>query len=195
MVGVGERGVGLWRKVVGHFLLYVLGGFTNFTAIPGGREAGGYYQKFGLGARTGIDVPGEAVGRVPTPEWKKKFSGLIRGIRAIRTTCAVGQGDLLVSPLQMAVAIGGDRQRRHIVQAAFGDPGADSERQGGAADASRRQCGRFIDRRRIWRWCGKVWWQTVTNPIGHGVACMDPGGAGGGGGQDWVRLKRWPRYQ
>jgi penicillin-binding protein 2 len=58
-------------------------------------------RRFGLGARSGIDLPEEAAGLIPDPEWKRKkrsqpwYPG---------DTCqlAVGQGDCLVTPLQMA---------------------------------------------------------------------------------------------
>ncbi len=58
---------------------------------------------FGFGEKTGIDIGGEAVGLVPSPEWKRKvynqpwFPGetLIAGI---------GQGSLLITPLQLVRA-------------------------------------------------------------------------------------------
>ncbi len=70
--------------------------------------------KWGLGAPTGIDLPGEAAGRIPTPEWLREFSaeinaddpelardaGTWRGGTSANTM--VGQGDVLVTPLQLA---------------------------------------------------------------------------------------------
>jgi penicillin-binding protein 2 len=83
----------------------IAGGFTNFTHYLGVDKLTSYYQKFGLGSRTGVDVPGETVGRVPTPAWKKKFSGL-PWYTGDTYNISVGQGDILVSPIQMAAAIG-----------------------------------------------------------------------------------------
>lgn len=83
----------------------IAGGFTNFTRYLGVEKLTAYYQKFGLGARTGVDIPGETAGRVPTPEWKKKFSGE-SWYTGDTYNISVGQGDILVSPLQMASAIG-----------------------------------------------------------------------------------------
>ena len=83
----------------------IAGGFTNFTHFLGVDKLTSYYQKFGLGSRTGVDVPGETVGRVPTPEWKKKFSGE-SWFTGDTYNISVGQGDILVSPLQMASALG-----------------------------------------------------------------------------------------
>lgn len=62
-----------------------------------------YMKMFGLGSRTGIDLPNETAGRVPTPAWKKKQfdKGWYTGDTY---NLAIGQGNLLVSPLQMARA-------------------------------------------------------------------------------------------
>jgi len=83
----------------------IAGGFTNFTHYLGVDKLAAYYQKFGLGSRTGVDIPGETSGRVPTPDWKKKFSGL-PWYTGDTYNIAVGQGDILASPLQMAMALG-----------------------------------------------------------------------------------------
>ena len=83
----------------------ISGGFTNFKHFLGVDKLTTYYQKFGLGSPTGVDMPGETAGRVPTPEWKKKFSGQ-SWFTGDTYNISVGQGDLLVSPLQMASALG-----------------------------------------------------------------------------------------
>jgi penicillin-binding protein 2 len=68
-------------------------------------------RSFGLGARTGIDLPGENPALVPDPPWKKqRFAGsdytdFQRSWLAGDTIqVGVGQGYLLVTPAQMAVA-------------------------------------------------------------------------------------------
>jgi penicillin-binding protein 2 len=56
----------------------------------------------GLGAKTGIELPGEAAGLVPDNSWKKRrFNDSWRS----GDTCnmSIGQGALLVTPLQMAL--------------------------------------------------------------------------------------------
>ena len=65
-------------------------------------------SQLGLGDTTGIDVPGEASGLIPSPEWR---NDLYRQGLADRpwsygdnVNLAVGQGDLQADPLQMAVA-------------------------------------------------------------------------------------------
>jgi penicillin-binding protein 2 len=60
-----------------------------------------YSKKFHLGEKTGIDLPNEKEGFVPSREWKKRKrkTGWLQGDTAI---LAIGQGDLVVTPLQMA---------------------------------------------------------------------------------------------
>ena len=63
-------------------------------------------HRFGLGEKTGVDLPNEAAGIVPSPEWKmrnyhqKWFAGETISV-------GIGQGALAVTPLQLARAIGG----------------------------------------------------------------------------------------
>ncbi len=63
-------------------------------------------HKFGLGEKTGIDLPNEAAGIMPSPEWKmrnyhqKWFAGETISV-------GIGQGALAVTPIQLVRAIGG----------------------------------------------------------------------------------------
>jgi len=65
-------------------------------------------RRFGIGLPTGIDLPGEAVGLLPTPEWRNELfaEGGTDRPWAIgdNVQLAIGQGDLQADPLQMAVA-------------------------------------------------------------------------------------------
>jgi penicillin-binding protein 2 len=65
-------------------------------------------RKLGIGRETGIDLPGESEGLLPTPAWRNE---LYRKELTDRpwsggdaVNLAVGQGDLQADPLQMAVA-------------------------------------------------------------------------------------------
>jgi penicillin-binding protein 2 len=65
-------------------------------------------NRLGLGHKTGIDLPGESGGLVPSPRWRNR---LFRKHQTDRPwtpgddiNLAVGQGDLQADPLQMAVA-------------------------------------------------------------------------------------------
>lgn len=59
---------------------------------------------FGFGRSAGIELAGEQSGLVPTPEWKREQGD--RGAWTVGDTIniGVGQGDLQVTPLQMAIA-------------------------------------------------------------------------------------------
>lgn len=81
-------------------------------------------EKYNFGATSGIDITGEAAGRIPTPEWKKEFfkdtpeEASWRG--GDMTNMAIGQGYVLVTPLQIAVAYGaiatGKLVKPHLLQ-------------------------------------------------------------------------------
>jgi penicillin-binding protein 2 len=70
-----------------------------------------FSREFGFGQSTGIDLPGELDGRVPDAEWKSDFNENYpeyqKWLPGDTVNMAIGQGDLLVSPLQLASAYGG----------------------------------------------------------------------------------------
>lgn len=70
------------------------------------------FRSWGLGEATGVDLPGESSGRVPDAEWKDSyFSSWDDADRAWNPgdmcNIVIGQGDILVTPLQMACAYAG----------------------------------------------------------------------------------------
>jgi penicillin-binding protein 2 len=79
-----------------------------------------YAKAFGLGARTGISLPREVGGLIPTKEWKKKRFG--QEWQAGETlSCAIGQSYVLASTIQLAVsyaaiANGGKIYRPYVVK-------------------------------------------------------------------------------
>jgi penicillin-binding protein 2 len=56
-----------------------------------------------FGHKTGIDIPGEATGQIPTPSWKEQVEHQPWYL-GDSYHLGIGQGDFLVTPLQMAVA-------------------------------------------------------------------------------------------
>jgi penicillin-binding protein 2 len=84
----------------------------------------------GFGKRTGFDIGGEDPGLLPTPQWRRKtFSSEIDKLwkSGDSVQLAIGQKDLLVTPLQMArfyalVANGGKLVTPHVVSSVE-DPG------------------------------------------------------------------------
>ncbi|MCL2242879.1 MAG: penicillin-binding protein 2 [Treponema sp.] len=58
-------------------------------------------KEFGFGELTGIDLPGELAGFIPTPQWKeRRFHE--RWVAGDTMTLSIGQGYTLVTPLQLA---------------------------------------------------------------------------------------------
>jgi penicillin-binding protein 2 len=83
-------------------------------------------RKLGLGAATGVDLPHEAAGLVPSPEWKLRTQK-VPWYAGETVSVAIGQGQLTATPLQMArlaafVANGGKLVQPHLVRAVGGTP-------------------------------------------------------------------------
>jgi penicillin-binding protein 2 len=102
----------------------------DFYALPPsrGHALQLWASRFGFGDKTGIDVGPETTGLVPTPEWRcTHFGGPpCRGYvdrvwkPGYSVQLAIGQGDLTVTPIQMArfysmVANGGQLITPHVV--------------------------------------------------------------------------------
>jgi penicillin-binding protein 2 len=115
-------------KVSSDVYFYKLG--LEAKAHKDGGQIQDWARDLGLGERTGIDLPAEQEGLVPTPAWRNK---LYRDREELNCdlcpdrpwsvgdniNLAVGQGDLQADPLQMAVAYsaianGGDIVTPHV---------------------------------------------------------------------------------
>ncbi len=62
-----------------------------------------FMTRFGFGKKTGIDIPGEKGGLMPSKEWKQRRYGVVWYPGETLIT-GIGQGFMLATPLQMAVA-------------------------------------------------------------------------------------------
>lgn len=62
-----------------------------------------YAKIFKFGEKTGLDIPEEKAGNVPTREYMDRVYGKNQWTDGHVVNMAIGQGDLLVTPLQMAV--------------------------------------------------------------------------------------------
>jgi penicillin-binding protein 2 len=80
--------------------------FYNVGNLVGIDNIAKYSELSGLGRKTGIDLPGEASGVVPSPQRKIRTQRQ-KWYAGETISVAIGQGDLQVSPLQLAFAIGG----------------------------------------------------------------------------------------
>ena len=66
-----------------------------------------YAKEFGIGSKTGIDIPGELSGALPSPEWKKKRFKKKQDQRWLPgdlINMSIGQGYVLATPIQIASA-------------------------------------------------------------------------------------------
>jgi penicillin-binding protein 2 len=70
-----------------------------------------YYERWGFGEYTGIDISGEQPGRIPTEQGEKELTEALTGSTEGAywsvgdwVNMSIGQGDVLVSPVQMATA-------------------------------------------------------------------------------------------
>ncbi len=138
---VGDWTLHCWRRE-GHGRVDFLHGFAqscNVMLAALGRKVGPdalaeMARRFGLGEACGIDLPGEAPGLVPTPEWKRRAR---QEPWYVGDTCqmAIGQGDCLATPLQMAravaaVANGGTLVRPRLISRIAGEQPLDRSTSG-----------------------------------------------------------------
>jgi len=115
----GEIVIGQWRfpdwKVHGladikqaiaesnNIFFYTIGGGNGNVSGLGANRLSEYFKKFGFGDYTNIDLSGEVKGLVPSPDWKLSYKDE-RWYIGDTYNLAIGQGDLLVTPLQLTRA-------------------------------------------------------------------------------------------
>jgi len=100
------------------FFYSVGGGWDKIKGL-GADKMKEYLDDFGFGKKTGIDIPGEVEGLIPTPDWKKKVKKEAWYL-GDNYHLAIGQGDFLTTPIQLAnataaVANGGELLKPHLV--------------------------------------------------------------------------------
>jgi len=105
----GNRYFRCWEEL-GHGWVDLLGGlvqscdvyFYQIAERISVDQLARYARTAGLGEPTGIDLPQELVGNVPTTEWLDRKYGQGRWSRGTLLNLVIGQGEYLVTPLQMA---------------------------------------------------------------------------------------------
>ena len=123
-------------QVSSDVFFYNLGARLNSNAPQGGALQQ-WARKLGIGRQTGVDLGGEYAGNIPTPAWRARIDaeeaacerkkhvpscGIADGrpwSEGDNVNLAVGQGDVQVTPLQLAVAYsaianGGTVVRPHV---------------------------------------------------------------------------------
>jgi penicillin-binding protein 2 len=112
----GHGRVNLHRAIVESCDVY----FYNLGKLVGVDKIAEYARVFGLGQATGIDLPREKCGLIPTKEWKlSRFKEAWQPGETL--SIAIGQGFDLVTPIQLvnayaALANGGTVYRPRIVK-------------------------------------------------------------------------------
>ena len=74
-----------------------------------------YAIEFGLGSKTGIDLPGEMAGVMPSTQWEMKNYHQ-KWYPGETISVGIGQGAVAVTPLQLARALGGIASDGHFVR-------------------------------------------------------------------------------
>ncbi len=103
---------------VNTFFYYIGGGYQGFKGL-GVAKIAAHVARFGLGSKLGIDLDGEKPGLLPTEEWKEKTKNEEWYI-GDTYHMSIGQGDVLVTPLQIAagtaaIANGGTLWQPHLL--------------------------------------------------------------------------------
>jgi penicillin-binding protein 2 len=100
--------------------------FFDIARLMGIDRMAGFVGQFGLGAPTGIDIEGERVGILPSSEWKKKAYVKNKALQVWfpgdTISVGIGQGQMLMTPIQLANAISavaarGERYKPRLVRA------------------------------------------------------------------------------
>ena len=74
--------------------------FYTIGEAVGPEKIAEYAGKLGLDKKTGIDIPGEVAGLIPTPEWKQKVKNE-NWFLGNTYHLSIGQGDIAVTPLAL----------------------------------------------------------------------------------------------
>ncbi len=101
------------------FYYIIGGGYQGFRGL-GADKLLQYYKNFGFGAKTGLDIGDESAGSMPSPDKKKQQTGDSWTL-GDTYNISIGQGDIMVSPLQLAGAVasianGGTLYKPHLVR-------------------------------------------------------------------------------
>ena len=116
---------------VNTFFYAIGGGYQNIKGL-GPEKMKSYLEKFGFGNYLGLDILGESKGSVPDPEWKERVKAE-QWYLGDTYNMAIGQGDILVTPLQIAnataiIANGGTYFEPHFVSSILDGNGKEKEK-------------------------------------------------------------------
>lgn len=115
---------------VNTYFYYIGGGYQDFRGL-GVERIIKYAQEFGLGKKTGIDLPGEKEGFLPSKKWKEEIKKE-KWYLGDTYHLSIGQGDILITPLQAAnylltIVNDGKVLRPHLVKS-IEDPSTNQQK-------------------------------------------------------------------
>jgi len=98
--------------------------FYKLGLMLGIKDYHDYSEMFGFGNRTGIDLPNETRGLLPSEDYFNKVYGVNKWTQGLLVSLGIGQGELGVSPVQMvgytaAICMDGQYIQPHIVRRIF----------------------------------------------------------------------------
>ena len=116
--------------VSSNIYFYTIGGGYEDQKGLGPKGIKKYLSMYGWDSATGIDLPGEFSGFIPSPDWKQKVKNE-SWWDGDTYNLSIGQSDLQVTPLQVAVAYGaiangGTLYKPQIVQKIISGSGEDA---------------------------------------------------------------------
>lgn len=130
----GNRVFKCWKSW-GHGYMNLYGGFVQscdsyfyeVAEVMDVDDLANASRQFGLGSRTGIDLPNEISGLVPDRDYYNNRFGKGKWTQGLMLNNIIGQGEYLVSILQMcrvaaAVANGGYLVQPHVIEQVEGEP-------------------------------------------------------------------------
>jgi penicillin-binding protein 2 len=146
--------------------------FYQYGLKVGPEAIARYARAFGLGSATGVDLPGEKSGLVPSPEGRRERGRPWHSGETLNIS--IGQGALLVTPLQVArvtsaIANGGVLWKPRLIQRVERPDGklaySESSRMNGQVDLSPV----------VWAFLRQSMSGVVNDPMGTGAAARLPG--------------------
>lgn len=96
------------------YFYMVGGGYKDFKGL-GIAKISKYLEKFGFGALTNVDLPGEKTGLVPDPDWKEEKTGT-SWYPGDTYNISIGQGYFKATPLQLTMAISSIANRGKLMK-------------------------------------------------------------------------------
>ena len=109
------EGIGLSNDI---FFYYLGGGYPNVMTGLGSERLAKWMRLFGYGELTGIDLPGEVKAIVPDEQWKR-LTKAERWTTGDSYNMAIGQGDVLGTPLQVLVSTAAVANGGYVVKPQF----------------------------------------------------------------------------